>query len=77
MGKVYEALQKQLDTTDKIDAENSIIIYDKIRELCDGKVNERQWVTLTDCKCVGNYPNFRYVYKPSKIGVIFLKGIFN
>ena len=35
MEKVYEALQKQLDTADKIDAENSNMIYDKISELCD------------------------------------------
>ena len=77
MGKLFQELQKQLDTTDKIDAENCIMIYDNLKELYDGKVWETKWNALVDCTCVGVYPNFRHVHKPSKVGVIFLKGIFN
>lgn len=77
MGKLFRELQKQLGTTDNLSAKSCLIIYDKLKELSGGKVWETEWRALVKCTLGGTYPNYRRVYKPSQIGVIFLKGIFN
>lgn len=71
-------LQKQLKNEDaklKKDAEDCIKIYEKLKEMNDGKVWESSWNPLTTVKFVGTYPNSMRIYKPSKEGYVFLKGI--
>ncbi len=75
MGKLSDHLNKQLKTEYKQDAEDCLKIYDKLLEL-DGKtVWSSQWQILVDTKIMGGYPSYDRIYKPSKIGYIFLKGI--
>lgn len=78
MGKLMNYLQKQLKSEDakiKKDAEDCIKIYEKLKEMNDGKVWESSWNPLTTVKFVGTYPNSERIYKPSKEGYVFLKGI--
>lgn len=76
MGKLYDRLQKQLKSEEyKKDAEDCIKIYEKLKEMNDGKVWELSWNPLTTVKFVGTYPNSMRIYKPSKEGYVFLKGI--
>ena len=78
MGKLINYLLKQLKSEDenlKKDAEDCIKIYDKLKEMNDGKVWESSWSTLTKANSVGTYPNSERIYKPSSEGYIFLKGI--
>jgi hypothetical protein len=76
MGKLYERLQKQLKSEEyKKDAEDCLKIYEKLKELNEGSVWESSWNLLTTVKFVGTYPNSERIYKPSKEGYVFLKGI--
>lgn len=72
MGKLYDRLQKQLKSGEfKKDAEDCLTIYEKLKELNDGSVWSSQWQILTDVRFESN----ERIYKPSKIGYIFLRGI--
>lgn len=76
MGKLYDRLQKQLKSEEyKKDAEDCLKIYEKLKEMNDGKVWESSWNPLTVVKFVGTYPNSERIYKPSQEGYVFLKGI--
>lgn len=76
MGKLYDRLQKQLKSEEyKKDAEDCLKIYEKLKEMNNGKVWESSWNPLTAVKFVGTYPNSERIYKPSKEGYVFLKGI--
>ena len=57
MGKLYDRLQKQLSTEFKKDAEDCLKIYEKLKEMNNGKVWESSWNPLTTVKFVGTYPN--------------------
>lgn len=76
MGKLYDRLQKQLKSEEyNKDAEDCLKIYEKIKEMNNGKVWESSWNPLTTVKFVGTYPNSERIYKPSQEGYVFLKGI--
>lgn len=76
MGKLYDRLQKQLKSKEyKNDAEDCLKIYEKLKEMNNGKVWESSWNPLTIVKFVGTYPNSERIYKPSQEGYVFLKGI--
>lgn len=76
MGKLYDRLQKQLKSEEyKKDAEDCLKIYEKLKEMNDGKVWESSWNPLTKVTFVGTYPNSERIYKPSQEGYVFLKGI--
>ena len=76
MGKLYDRLQKQLKSEEyKKDAEDCLQIYEKLKEMNNGKVWESSWNPLTTVKFVGTYPNSERIYKPSQEGYVFLKGI--
>ena len=75
MGKLYDRLQKQLKSKEyKKDAEDCLKIYEKLKELNNGRVWESQWNPLVDVKFKG-FPSDDRTYKPSKIGYVFLQGI--
>lgn len=76
MGKLYDRLQEQLKSEEyKKDAEDCLKIYEKLKEMNNGSVWESSWNALTTVKFVGTYPNSERIYKPSKEGYVFLKGI--
>ena len=76
MGKLYDRLQKQLKSEEyKKDAEDCLKIYEKLKEMNNGSVWESSCNPLTTVKFVGTYPNSERIYKPSKEGYVFLKGI--
>lgn len=76
MGKLYDRLKKQLKSEEyKKDAEDCLKIYEKLKEMNNGSVWESSWNPLTTVKFVGTYPNSERIYKPSKEGYVFLKGI--
>jgi hypothetical protein len=74
MGKLYERLHKQLETEFKQDAENCLKIYDKLKEIDNGRVWESKWRALVDTIYKG-FPSDKRRFKPTNIGYIFLKGI--
>jgi len=67
-------LERQLQTENKVDAENCLKIYDKLKEITGG-VYDSDWSTLVKAHWEGNTPNRVLVYRPSKIGYIFLNGL--
>lgn len=73
---MYKYLEKQLKNEKcKVDAENCIKIYNKLKELNGGgSVWASQISTLFDVKFQG-FPSDERTYKPSRVGCIFLKGI--
>lgn len=76
MGKLYDRLQKQLKSEEyKKDVEDCLKIYEKLKEMNNGKVWESSWNPLTTVEFVGTYPNSKRIYKPSQEGYVFLKGI--
>lgn len=76
MGKLYDRLKKQLKSKEcKKDAEDCIKIYKILKEMNNGNVCYSDWHMLVTVKFVGTYPNSKPIYKPSKEGYIFLKGI--
>lgn len=74
MGKLFDRLQKQLKTEHKKDAEDCLIIYEKLKEMSDGRVWESQWTPLVGVT-FKPYPSSERIYKPTSIGQIFLKGL--
>ena len=75
MGKLYDRLQKQLKSEEfKKDAEDCLTIYEKLKELNNGSVWDSEWQLLVGVKFKG-FPSDERIYKPSKIGYIFLRGI--
>lgn len=76
MGKLYDRLQKQLQTEFKKDAEDCLKIYEKLKEISNGSVWDSDWRQLTT---IGGWIGDKFpktmVYKPSKLGYELLKGI--
>ena len=72
MSKLYDALQDQLKTEHKKEAEDCIISREKYGE---EHVRSSDWNVLTTTMLVRSYPNVRKMYKPSHIGKVFLIGI--
>lgn len=75
MGKLYDNLKKQLKTSNKEDAEKCLKIYNYLKDTTGG-VWESNWNPLVTVKFEGTYPNSTRIYKPSFIGEIFLKGLY-
>lgn len=73
MSRILLKLNKQLETDYKKEAEDSLNIFNKLKELNINSVWSNEFYTLV---CVF-YPIGSNIgmYKPSKIGEIFLKGI--
>ena len=76
MGKLADRLNKQLKTEHKKEAEDCIKIYNKLKEIDNGRVWESKWTPLVNVKFLGKYP-YQYKYEPSVMGYIFLNGIKN
>ena len=74
MGKLFDRLQKQLQTEFKKDAEDCLKIYDKLKEMNNGSVWDNQWRPLVDTIFKG-FPSDERRFKPSNLGYVFLKGI--
>lgn len=75
MGKLYDRLQKQLKSEEyKKDAEDCLNIYEKLKEMNNGKVWESQWRPLVDTIFKG-FPSDERRFKPTKMGYVFLKGV--
>ena len=75
MGKLINRLNKQLLTKYKKDAEDCILIYNKLKEMDkDGCVWSSKWRFLTDVIFEG-YSSGKKRYYPSDVGLIFLKGL--
>ena len=53
MNNIYIQLQKQLETSYKIESECCIKIYDKLLELNGCKFSETQWNVLVDLWDIG------------------------
>lgn len=77
MGKLLDRLQYQLKTEYKQDAENCIIVYNKLKEMNNGHVWESNWNPLVNTLFLGKYPNCRRIYNLTNIGNIFLNGLNN
>jgi hypothetical protein len=76
MGKLYDKLQKQLQTDFKKDAEDCLKIYEKLKELNNGSVWSSDWNQLTTIAgFLGDKFPKTMMYKPSKLGYELLKGI--
>lgn len=74
MSKLYDALQKQLKTEEyRKDAEDCIKIYNKLKEIGEGKVWISCWNALTMPILDKSLPVLGY--QPNSVGEIFLKGI--
>ena len=75
MGKLKERLLSQAKHEDrKNDAIQCLEIYDALNKINNGKVWSSQWQILVDVKSAGFESDDR-IYYPSKIGLIFLKGL--
>lgn len=80
MSKLYDSLQKQLETEYKKEAEDCIKIYNALKAISREKYGEEHvwfsdWNVLTTTMLVGNFPNVKKIYKPSHVGKVFLIGI--
>ena len=75
MGKLLDRLQYQLKTEYKQDAENCIIVYNKLKEMNNGHVWESDWNPLVNTSFIGDYPNSKRISKPTNIGNVFLNGL--
>lgn len=74
MGKLYDRLQEQLQSDEyKKEAEDCLKIYEKLKEIDDGKVWESSFYVLVYVTYIMTYPRIK-VYRPTKIGYLFLKG---
>ena len=77
MGKtVKEYLKEQLKTQYKKDAENCLIIFNKLKEIDKGHVWTSKWRLLVNPIYKG-WPSDERRYKPTEIGYIFIEGIKN
>ena len=78
MSKLYDSLQKQLETEYRKEAEDCIKIYNKLKELNGDSVWGTQWQVLTQIAgWIGSNSFKKAAYKPSPIGYIFLNGFIN
>lgn len=75
MGKLLDRLNKQLNTEYKEDAENCLLIYNKLKENT-GHVWESDWRPLVTTIFKG-FPSDERRFKPTVIGETFIKGILN
>lgn len=77
MGKLYDGLQIQLkEEKYRREAEDCIKIYNKLKEMNNGKVWSSDWQSLTTVTgWIGKFPNATPVYQPSSVGYVFLKGL--
>lgn len=74
MIRVYNNLQEQLKTEEyRKDAEDCIKIYNKLKEIGEGKVWISCWNALTMPILDKSLPVLGY--QPNSVGEIFLKGI--
>ena len=76
MGKLMDKLQLQLKTEYKQDAEDCLIIYNKLKEMYNGHVWSSNWTPLVVTIFKG-FPSDERRFKPTDIGYIFLKGLKN
>lgn len=74
MGKLFDRLEKQLQTEFRQDAEDCIKIYNKLKDMSNGHVWESNWNPLVRTEFEG-FNKRRF--KPSSLGYVFLKGIEN
>lgn len=74
MGKLMDRLQLQLKTEYKQDAEDCIIIYNKLTELDNGSVWDSKWRFLVNTIYKG-FPSDDRRFKPTDVGYIFLQGL--
>lgn len=75
MGKLLDALNKQLKSEHKQDAEDSLKIYNYLKDNHKGRVWESNWNSLIQTKFEGIYPNNVRISKPNAIGRLVLKGL--
>lgn len=73
MAKSFTALEKQLNTEFNKEAEDCIRIYEALRKINEGLVWSTQWNILVGAVFDQRYQTL--IYRPSKIGNIFLKGL--
>jgi hypothetical protein len=73
MGKLFDRLQKQLNTEFKQDAEDCLKIYNHLKETT-GHIWQSEWTPLVTTIFKG-FPSDERRYKPTAIGLIFLKGL--
>lgn len=73
MGKTLDRLNKQLNNEYKEDAENCLLIYNKLKENT-GHVWESDWRPLVTTIFKG-FPSDERRFKPTSIGEVFIKGI--
>lgn len=62
MGKLYNNLQKQLETEYKKEAEDCIKIYNKLEEISGGSVWNSDWNALIHIIFIGTYLNFKPIW---------------
>jgi len=74
MGKLLSRLEKQLKTKYKQDAEDCIIIYNKLLEMYHGSIWESHWNPLVNTIFEG-FPSNERRFKLTSIGYVFLKGL--
>lgn len=74
MGKLLDRLNKQLKTEHREDAENCLIIYNKLKEMHGGHVWSSDWTPLVDT-IFKEFPSDERRFKPTSIGNIFLQGL--
>lgn len=74
MSKVLIHLEKQLKTEYKKDAEDCLIIYNKLKEMYNGSVWNSNWSPLVHTIFKG-FPSDERRFEPTNIGHIFLKGL--
>lgn len=74
MGKLFNRLQKQLKTEHKQDAEECLLIYNKLKEMSNGHVWESNWNPLVSTIFKG-FPSDERRFKPTAIGKVFLDGM--
>ncbi len=74
MGKLLTYLEKQLKTEYKQDAEDCLLIYNKLKEMYNGSVWSSNWTPLVSTIFKG-FPSDDRRFEPTAIGRIFLKGL--
>ena len=74
MSKTLKYLEKQLKTEHKQDAEDCLLIYNKLKEIHNGHVWNNNWTQLVRTIFKG-FPSDDRRFQPTAIGHIFLKGL--
>lgn len=69
MGKLLLALNRQLKTEHKKDAEKCIKIYEALKKESNGHVWSSEWNMCTRVEFKGVYPNFKRIYSPKPLGL--------